>query len=195
MSLNIFVNDCLPFAYCRVFTENNVIVLAAVIVWCLKRIESEDDFGVLTPLGTSTEQDTRFSDKEKKLMKQMKFGDCLTQQLDVLKPWITQKITEILKMEDDVVIDYVNNQLEEKHQTQWSSLVCDFKINGQCIEDKFVKAVKRFFDLTRGVKTEERSRAASSSGGAEYAEHRSSPRATLRLLAVGASLSLSRFQH
>ncbi|KPJ11416.1 Serine/arginine repetitive matrix protein 1 [Papilio machaon] len=71
--------------------------------------------------GTSTEQDTRFSDKEKKLMKQMKFGDCLTQQvdmskvkLDVLKPWITQKITEILKMEDDVVIDYVNNQLEEK---------------------------------------------------------------------------------
>lgn len=34
--------------------------------------------------------------------------------LDVLKPWITQKITEILKMEDDVVIDYVNNQLEEK---------------------------------------------------------------------------------
>lgn len=34
--------------------------------------------------------------------------------LDVLKPWITQKITDILKMEDDVVIDYVNNQLEEK---------------------------------------------------------------------------------
>ncbi|GBP14201.1 hypothetical protein EVAR_7631_1 [Eumeta japonica] len=74
-----------------------------------------------SPCGTSTEQDTRFSDKEKKLMKQMKFGDCLTQQvdmskvkLDVLKPWITQKITEILKMEDDVVIDYVNNQLEEK---------------------------------------------------------------------------------
>lgn len=31
--------------------------------------------------GTSTEQDTRFSDKEKKLMKQMKFGDCLTQQV------------------------------------------------------------------------------------------------------------------
>lgn len=38
--------------------------------------------------------------------------------LDVLKPWITQKITEILKMEDDVVIDYVNNQLEEKVITQ-----------------------------------------------------------------------------
>lgn len=75
--------------------------------------------------GTSTEQDTRFSDKEKKLMKQMKFGDCLTQQvdmskvkLDVLKPWITQKITEILNMEDDVVIEYVTNQLEEKRAVE-----------------------------------------------------------------------------
>lgn len=81
--------------------------------------------------GTSTEQDTRFSDKEKKLMKQMKFGDCLTQQvdmskvkLDVLKPWITQKITEILKMEDDVVIDYVNNQLEEKCAVEAASARC-----------------------------------------------------------------------
>lgn len=34
--------------------------------------------------------------------------------LDVLKPWITQKITDILNIDDDVVIEYVNNQLEEK---------------------------------------------------------------------------------
>lgn len=40
--------------------------------------------------------------------------------LDVLKPWITQKITEILNMEDDVVIEYVTNQLEEKV----SNLLC-----------------------------------------------------------------------
>ncbi|KOB76670.1 Serine/arginine repetitive matrix protein 1, partial [Operophtera brumata] len=86
---------------------------------CVRKHNSDRE--VIEEWGTSTEQDTRFSDKEKKLMKQMKFGDCLTQQvdmskvkLDVLKPWITQKITEILKMEDDVVIDYVNNQLEEK---------------------------------------------------------------------------------
>ncbi|CAH2992209.1 unnamed protein product [Chilo suppressalis] len=71
--------------------------------------------------GTSTEQDSRFCDKEKKLIKQTKFKDCLTQQvdmskvkLDVLKPWITRKITTILEMEDEVVIDYVNNQLEER---------------------------------------------------------------------------------
>lgn len=46
--------------------------------------------------------------------------------LDVLKPWITQKITEILKMEDDVVIDYVNNQLEEKVANDFH-IFCFFK--------------------------------------------------------------------
>lgn len=34
--------------------------------------------------------------------------------LDVIKPWITTKITQILGMEDDVVVDFVINQLEEK---------------------------------------------------------------------------------
>lgn len=32
--------------------------------------------------------------------------------LDVIKPWIAQKITEILGMEDDVVVEFVFNQLE-----------------------------------------------------------------------------------
>lgn len=33
--------------------------------------------------------------------------------LDTIKPWITNKITEMLNgMEDDVVVDYVFNQLE-----------------------------------------------------------------------------------
>lgn len=34
--------------------------------------------------------------------------------LDVIKPWITQKITEQLGMEDDVVVNFVFNQLESK---------------------------------------------------------------------------------
>jgi serine/arginine repetitive matrix protein 1 len=34
--------------------------------------------------------------------------------LDVLKPWITKKIAEFLKMDDDVVVEFVFNQLEEK---------------------------------------------------------------------------------
>ena len=34
--------------------------------------------------------------------------------LDTLKPWITKKITEILNFEDEVVIEFIFNQLEER---------------------------------------------------------------------------------
>jgi len=69
--------------------------------------------------GTTADQDNRFQDKEKKLMKTLKFNDTLNEpvdmrkvKLDALKPWITEKLTEILGFEDDVVIDYAINQLE-----------------------------------------------------------------------------------
>ncbi len=32
--------------------------------------------------------------------------------LDTIKPWITERITKILGMEDDVVIEFVFNMLE-----------------------------------------------------------------------------------
>lgn len=34
--------------------------------------------------------------------------------LDTIKPWIGEKLTEVLKMEDEVVVDFVNNQLEQE---------------------------------------------------------------------------------
>ena len=34
--------------------------------------------------------------------------------LDIMKPWITKRIGELLGIEDDVVIEFVFNQLEEK---------------------------------------------------------------------------------
>lgn len=34
--------------------------------------------------------------------------------IDVLKPWIGKRISELLGMEDDVVTEFVVNQLEEK---------------------------------------------------------------------------------
>lgn len=34
--------------------------------------------------------------------------------LDVIKPWISNRITEILGLEDEVVIDYTCSLLEEK---------------------------------------------------------------------------------
>ncbi|TPP60115.1 hypothetical protein FGIG_08916 [Fasciola gigantica] len=72
--------------------------------------------------GTSTEQDARFSDKKKKLMKTMKFGENLSQKvdmtrvnLDCIKPWIVKRVTELLNFEDEVVWDYVLNQLDERY--------------------------------------------------------------------------------
>ncbi|KAF0293057.1 Serine/arginine repetitive matrix protein 1 [Amphibalanus amphitrite] len=72
--------------------------------------------------GTSAAQDSRFSDKEKKMMKQMKFADSLVKKvdmprvkLDVIKPWITRRVTEMLGAEDEVLIEFVFNQLEEKN--------------------------------------------------------------------------------
>lgn len=32
--------------------------------------------------------------------------------VDSLKPWIAQRITELLGMEDDVIVEFVYNQLE-----------------------------------------------------------------------------------
>uniref|UniRef100_A0A803VFK0 PWI domain-containing protein n=1 Tax=Ficedula albicollis TaxID=59894 RepID=A0A803VFK0_FICAL len=67
------------------------------------------------------EQDNRFSNKQKKLLKQLKFAECLEKKVDmskvnleVIKPWITKRVTEILGFEDDVVIEFIFNQLEVK---------------------------------------------------------------------------------
>ena len=34
--------------------------------------------------------------------------------VDTIKPWITKRVTEMLKIEDDVVVEFIFNQLEEK---------------------------------------------------------------------------------
>nr|CAH8865848.1 unnamed protein product [Trichobilharzia regenti] len=72
--------------------------------------------------GTSAEQDARFADKKKKLMKTMKFGENLSQKVDMskinlesIRPWIVKRITELLNFEDEVVCDYIFNQLEDLH--------------------------------------------------------------------------------
>jgi serine/arginine repetitive matrix protein 1 len=76
---------------------------------------------LLAKQGTSLSQDTRFSDKEKKLLKELKFGEVLSKKvdmtkvkLDIIRPWISTKMTQMMKLEDDVVEEYVINQLEEK---------------------------------------------------------------------------------
>ncbi len=72
--------------------------------------------------GTTADQDNRFSDKEKKLLKQMKFEEPLLTtkiewskvRMDVIKPWITKRIAQLLGMEDDVVTEFIFNQLDEE---------------------------------------------------------------------------------
>lgn len=71
--------------------------------------------------GTNIEQDGRFTDKEKKLLKQMKFDPSLDTKvdlrkvnLDVVKPWIHAKLTSMLGIEDDIVSEFIFTQLEEK---------------------------------------------------------------------------------
>jgi len=34
--------------------------------------------------------------------------------LDTIKPWVTRRVTELLGFEDDVVIEFIFNQLEER---------------------------------------------------------------------------------
>lgn len=44
--------------------------------------------------------------------------------LEVIKPWITKRVTEILGFEDDVVIEFIFNQLEVKVMI----LLCDLSL-------------------------------------------------------------------
>lgn len=99
--------------------------------------------------GTSSEQDNRFFNKEKKLLKSLKYAPNLNQKvclpshsldlrsrfehlslasfhsrsaqvdmskvnLDVVKPWITNRVTELLGTEDEVLVDFVFNMLESE---------------------------------------------------------------------------------
>ena len=43
--------------------------------------------------------------------------------LDVMKPWITKRLQELLGIEDDVVIEFVFNQLDDKVRriNRWES--------------------------------------------------------------------------
>ncbi|XP_072036561.1 serine/arginine repetitive matrix protein 1-like [Amphiura filiformis] len=71
--------------------------------------------------GTSADQDNRFVNKQKKLLKTLKFAPVLEKKvcmsrvnLDTLRPWITTKVTEMLGVEDDVLIEFICNQLDEE---------------------------------------------------------------------------------
>ncbi|KDQ07409.1 hypothetical protein BOTBODRAFT_120067, partial [Botryobasidium botryosum FD-172 SS1] len=71
--------------------------------------------------GTSTDQDRRFSDKESRLLKSMKFPPEFDQKVDmrkvnlqVMRPWIAKRVVELIGFEDEVVVEYAMGLLEDK---------------------------------------------------------------------------------
>ncbi|CAK5284316.1 unnamed protein product [Mycena citricolor] len=70
--------------------------------------------------GTSAEQDRRFVDKEAKLLRSTKFPanfeskvDMRKVNLNVIRPWIAKKIVELVGFEDDILIGYALELLDE----------------------------------------------------------------------------------
>ncbi|KAN0125559.1 hypothetical protein V8E52_000766 [Russula decolorans] len=73
--------------------------------------------------GTSADQDRRFSDKELKLLKSIKFPpqfdtkvDMRKVNLQVIRPWVAKKVVELVGFEDEVLIEYAMGLLEDKSQ-------------------------------------------------------------------------------
>ncbi|OMO91165.1 hypothetical protein COLO4_18578 [Corchorus olitorius] len=71
--------------------------------------------------GTSADQDTRFSNKQAKLLKSQKFAaeldhlvDMTKVKIDVIRPWIATRVTELLGFEDEVLINFIYGLLDEK---------------------------------------------------------------------------------
>ncbi|KAJ2718813.1 Serine/arginine repetitive matrix protein 1 [Coemansia sp. Benny D115] len=72
--------------------------------------------------GTNIEQDQRFGDASKKLRDQMSFSSVLKKRVDlgkvnmeVIKPWISNEIINILGIEDEVLFEYIVNMLDESN--------------------------------------------------------------------------------
>ncbi|XP_039012881.1 serine/arginine repetitive matrix protein 1-like isoform X2 [Hibiscus syriacus] len=71
--------------------------------------------------GTSADQDTRFSNKQAKLLKSQKFApelehlvDITKVKMDVFRPWIATRVTELLGFEDEVLINFIYGLLDGK---------------------------------------------------------------------------------
>ncbi|KAJ3020172.1 UNVERIFIED_CONTAM: hypothetical protein HDU68_010315 [Siphonaria sp. JEL0065] len=70
--------------------------------------------------GTTLDQDSRFADKQKKLLKSMRFPSNFAQKVDlskvnltVIKPWIHKRVIELLGIEDELLINYIFEMLED----------------------------------------------------------------------------------
>ncbi|EGO03892.1 hypothetical protein SERLA73DRAFT_158340, partial [Serpula lacrymans var. lacrymans S7.3] len=74
-------------------------------------------------MADAADQDRRFSDKELKLLKSMKFPAEFDKKVDmrkvnvqVIRPWIAKKVVELVGLEDEVVVEYAMGLLEDPDQ-------------------------------------------------------------------------------
>ncbi|EGZ22305.1 hypothetical protein PHYSODRAFT_330130 [Phytophthora sojae] len=75
----------------------------------------------MTIRGTSAAQDGRHLAQEKKLLAAMSFPKCFDQRVDmrkvqreVVNQWVTERLTQLLGFEDDIVVSMAINLLEPK---------------------------------------------------------------------------------
>lgn len=73
--------------------------------------------------GTNTTQDVRFKNKENMALKATKFPKIFTEKVDIrkvnlaiMRPWVTTTITELAGVEDDIVIEFVMELLENSEE-------------------------------------------------------------------------------
>ena len=71
--------------------------------------------------GTTHDQDGRYKNKEKKLLENNKFPKEFDQSIDlskidmrIIKSWVEGRLSHLLMMEDEFLVNYVMNMLEEK---------------------------------------------------------------------------------
>ncbi|CAI7763479.1 unnamed protein product, partial [Closterium sp. NIES-54] len=71
--------------------------------------------------GPSADQDVRFSDKDTKLLKTQRFAKIFDKPVDMKKvkkeviyPWIARRVTELLGVEDEVLINFIFSLLQDE---------------------------------------------------------------------------------
>ena len=71
--------------------------------------------------GVSAAQDARFKDKEQQHLAASRFPKMFDSRVDmervnmqVMRPWIVERVEELLGLEDEVLVEYIMSQLESE---------------------------------------------------------------------------------
>lgn len=99
--------------------------------------------------GTSADQDFRFANKHKKLLKELKFSPILNTKIHTsdininkLKPWIEERIKNVLELDDELLSESIFEHLAEKEPDGRDILVL---ITGFVDEDRASKFMEELW--------------------------------------------------